>query len=195
VVGDSGGLCGARRHPASPRNLLFLILSVLLTYFATLGITESSSLGPTGLRSQVWTGKSLLFVCDLGGRGSGLQCLPGNSRIEEQRIRGPISGLREALIRTGGIITSCGVIMAGTFFSMTSVVWGGLVPDWLPYLQDLLASGGGLRGMVELGFRSRRRHTARYVPRSPAACSGLFGSGEPLGGDTKRPSNERVITT
>jgi len=46
---------------------------------------------------------------------------------EEEREHGPTAGVTAALSKTGGVITSCGLIMAGTFASLFA---GSLTELW-----------------------------------------------------------------
>jgi RND superfamily putative drug exporter len=98
---------------------LYLMLSVLLSYFATLGLafTVFWLLNPHGFSGLDWKVAIFLFTI-LIAVGEDYNIFLMTRIQEEQRRHGPIRGITEALTRTGPIISSCGLIMAGTFSSL-----------------------------------------------------------------------------
>jgi RND superfamily putative drug exporter len=97
----------------------YLLVTVLASYFAALGATV--------LVGTVWTGHPLgdvdwrvpffLFTI-LVAVGEDYNILLVCRALQERRRFGPVEGMRRALAKTGGAITSCGLIMAGTFATL-----------------------------------------------------------------------------
>jgi len=110
----------------------YLMLSVFLGYLATLGITFMVFwlLDPAGFAGLDWKVPLFLFTILIAvGEDYNIFLM---TRIEEETaVHGDVEGITVALQKTGGIISSCGIIMAGTFVSLLA---------------------GSLVGMDQLGF-------------------------------------------
>ena len=110
----------------------YLVLSVFFSYFVSLGMTIFVFWLIDPVFAGIdWKVPIFLFTILIAvGEDYNIFLM---ARIEEdQHKHGPVEGIRTALLSTGSIISSCGIIMAGTFFS--------------------LVLAGHLRGSQQLGF-------------------------------------------
>jgi putative drug exporter of the RND superfamily len=104
-----------------PGICLYLIATVVIGYLASLGVTElvfqALHPGPDPWVGLDWKVGFFLFVI-LVAVGEDYNIFLMARVIEEERKHGVTEGTRLAVAHTGGIISSCGLIMAGTFGSM-----------------------------------------------------------------------------
>lgn len=100
---------------------LYLIATVVLGYLASLGATElvfrALHTGPDPWTGLDWKVGFFLFVI-LVAVGEDYNIFLMSRVIEEEVKHGVTEGTRLAVAHTGGIISSCGLIMAGTLGSM-----------------------------------------------------------------------------
>jgi RND superfamily putative drug exporter len=106
----------------------YLLATVLLSYFAALGATVLAGVFWTGapLAHVEWRVPFFLFTI-LVAVGEDYNILLVNRAMQERKRYGAVEGMRRALARTGGAITSCGLIMAGTFATLMLAGLGTLM--------------------------------------------------------------------
>jgi RND superfamily putative drug exporter len=97
----------------------YLLGTVLLSYWATLGATAllAHHLHARPWGEVDWRAPFFLFTI-LVAVGEDYNILLVSRALQEKKKHGGVEGTRRALAHTGGTITSCGLIMAGTFATL-----------------------------------------------------------------------------
>ncbi len=159
-----------------PGICLYLIATVVLGYLASLGVTDllfrALHHGAEPWLGLDWTVAFFLFVI-LVAVGEDYNIFLMARVIEEERTHGTIEGTRLAVAHTGGIISSCGLIMAGTFGSMltgrlTSLRELGFALGLGVLLDTFLVRPILVPAFVVLLERIKRRRPARAHGEEPA---------------------------
>jgi len=162
-----------------PGICLYLILTVVLGYLASLGVTDlvfrSLHHGTEPWGGLDWTVGFFLFVI-LVAVGEDYNILLMARVIEEEEQHGITEGTRLAVAHTGGIISSCGLIMAGTFGSMltgtlTSLRELGLALGLGILLDTFLVRPVLVPAFVVVMDRVRAARRAEQLARKAAAAA------------------------
>ncbi len=111
---------------------MYLIATVVFSFLATLGVTHAVFWlrNPEAYTGVDWKAPIFVFTI-LVAMGEDYNVMLMARIEEEQERHGPVQGVLVALTKTGAIISSCGIIMAGTFASLMT---------------------GTLMGIIQLGF-------------------------------------------
>lgn len=115
-----------------PEICAYLIMTVVFSYVVTIGATYIAFYlwDPVSFHGIDWKVPIYLFTI-LVAMGEDYNILLMSRVTEEQETHGRVGGVLQALMKTGSIISTCGIIMAGSFVTLMA---------------------GSLMGMVQMGF-------------------------------------------
>lgn len=99
---------------------LFMVFATLLTYGATLKLTEEFFIHVMGLNGIDWKVRLIVFVIVVAV-GQDYNIFLVSRLMEERRKADLTEAVRRSVISTGAVISSCGIIMAATLGSL----WAG----------------------------------------------------------------------
>ncbi|MDX1657781.1 MAG: MMPL family transporter [Nitriliruptorales bacterium] len=105
---------------------IYMVATVLLSFGTALGVTTLLFQGILGEQGLAWWIPPFLFVL-LVALGADYNIYLMSRVREEAQDRSTVAAVREATRLTGGVITSAGLILAGTFAAMMSAEMNSLV--------------------------------------------------------------------
>jgi putative drug exporter of the RND superfamily len=132
------------RSVAAP---LYLIATIVASFFATLGLTVLVVLGMLGDEGISPLVPVYVFVF-LVALGIDYNILLMSRVREEAHARGFTEGLRHAVTRTGGVITSAGLILAATFGALMSQPFDALFQFGFAMCAGILLDTFIVRGLL-----------------------------------------------
>jgi putative drug exporter of the RND superfamily len=126
---------------------VYLIATIVASFFATLGLTALVVVGLMGGAGISPLVPVYVFVF-LVALGVDYNILLMSRVREEVRARGFAEGLRHALTRTGGVITSAGLILAATFGALMSQPFDALFQFGFAMCAGILLDTFVVRGLL-----------------------------------------------
>jgi RND superfamily putative drug exporter len=98
---------------------LYMVLTVLLNYGTTIGITTWVFIDVMGRTGIIYLIPLFVFIILVALGADYNIFLVSRIREETQRFK-PLQAVASALSNTGGVITACGIILAGTFATLVT---------------------------------------------------------------------------
>jgi len=142
----------------------FMIAATAFSYLATLGITQIFFVGIVGWEGLDWKVQVFLFVV-MVAVGQDYNIFLAARLAEESRTSPPREAARIAIIRTGSIISSAGVIMAATLGSLMVGDISLLVQLGFAFALGMLLDTFIIRPLLLPAFAVLTGHTGKPIVR------------------------------